>query len=140
MFFTIFCLGSCFKSIEGCFGNSFITAFFFVSVVPYNERCLYFSSAIECLPNFSKAFPPLTRECVSVLQQLGRVTHAYITTSYPHVSTDYIQSSEDWSFDNESAFFDRLINESETKSLDAHVTLHSKVRKTFYTMVKQTLT
>ena len=112
----------------------------FVSVVPFNQRCLYFSSAITCLPNFAKAFPPLVRECISVLQQLGRVTHAYISTHYPHLTTDYATTFEDWSFENESAFFDNLTKELGSDSLDSHVDLHNRVRKTFYTMIEQTLT
>ena len=107
------------------------------SVLSSNERCSYFCSALSSLPNFTKAFPPLLRESISVLQQLGRVVHAHITTSYPHITSTYVSADEDWSFNNDSMFL-KSLNELKT-GLDSHMRLYHDVRKTFFFIAKQTL-
>ncbi|CAK8692806.1 unnamed protein product [Clavelina lepadiformis] len=106
-----------------------------ITVVPLNERCAYFSRAITALPNFAKAFPPVVRECVSILQQLGRIAHAHIASHHPHIISQQVSSDEDWSFET-VAEFEKSLKSNEKDPLDPHVRLYQDVRATFYKIVQ----
>nr|CAB3256441.1 integrator complex subunit 2 [Phallusia mammillata] len=106
----------------------------FVTVVPSKSQCSFFSRAIATFPNFTKAFPPLTKDCISILQQLGRMVQAEILSKFSHISTVFVASPDDWDFDKDSSFCKEL-----NGAVDPLLLFYQDTRKTFFKMIQAVL-
>nr|XP_039268166.1 integrator complex subunit 2-like [Styela clava] len=101
-----------------------------VSVLPAHQRCEFFSLALTSLRRFSSAFPPLLRNCISILLHLSRISHCHL-------------ASHDSSVPNEVDTDDRDENNveenSEVRPSDEHAKLYRDVRKMFNHIVMDAL-
>lgn len=102
----------------------------FVTVLPAHQRCEFFSSALCSVRRFASAFPPLLRDCISVLIHLSKISRC-------HLAAHNSMLLQDINIDAEVK--EGNDNGKEVGPLDAHAKLHRDVRKTFNYIVDDAL-
>ena len=94
-------------------------------MIPTDEFCGFFDIALNSIPNFTSAFPPLVRQSILILLHLAKFVQASVA---PQQSLLLSTDVEDWkrSQDDDSYFSD-----------NSFVSLYSKIRKTYRKILLQ---
>ena len=101
--------------------------------------------AVDTLPNFTLAFPPLIKDSVAILKHIGKISWSHVASQNHHSGVQLNVDDREWcdDFDDDALISmqtdEQLSSQCDggERAQDSYVRLYAKVRRTFHKIVLQ---